>query len=225
MNEELRRSAAHVFVESIVSPVLTKDDEHHLSRVLRLKTNEVVTCSDGNGAWVSTHWSDGTVVVSGEVQVVPPSSILTTIALSPVKGDKTDFAVEKLVEIGIDRIIILQPMERSVVRWASGKVDQVMDRYRRISRAAAMQSRRVYLPQLLGPLSLQELGTSGVAFAEPGGTASWADIHTLVIGPEGGLSPEELSVALPRIDLGGNILRAETAAIVGAALMVAHSRR
>ena len=142
-----------------------------------------------------------------------------------MKGDKTDLTIEKLVEIGIDRIAILQPLERSVVRWASDKTSQVMDRYRRIALAAAMQSRRVYLPEIVGPVSLDALGVDGIAMAEPGGQASWDGVRTLVIGPEGGFSPSELASSLPTIDLGSTILRAETAAIVGASLMVAHSRR
>lgn len=225
MMDELRRSSAHVFVEDISHPVLTDGDVHHLSRVLRLKNGEVVTCSDGRGAWRVTHWKDGAVESVSEVVTEPERSISLTVAIAPVKGDKTDLTIEKLVEIGIDRIAILQPLERSVVRWASDKTSQVMDRYRRIALAAAMQSRRVYLPEIVGPVSLDALGVNGIAMAEPGGQASWDGVRTLVIGPEGGFSPNELASSLPTIDLGSTILRAETAAIVGASLMVAHSRR
>ncbi|MEY4252360.1 MAG: hypothetical protein RL691_1241 [Actinomycetota bacterium] len=225
MMDELRRSSAHVFVEDISHPVLTDGDVHHLSRVLRLKNGEVITCSDGHGAWRVTHWKDGAVESVSEVVTEPESSISLTVAIAPVKGDKTDLTIEKLVEIGIDRIAILQPLERSVVRWASDKTSQVMDRYRRIALAAAMQSRRVYLPEIMGPVSLGALGVDAVAMAEPGGQASWDGVRTLVIGPEGGFSPNELASSLPTIDLGSTILRAETAAIVGASLMVAHSRR
>ena len=225
MMDELRRASAHVFVEDISHPVLTDGDVHHLSRVLRLKNGEVVTCSDGHGAWRVTHWKDGAVESVSEVVTEPERSISLTVAIAPVKGDKTDLTIEKLVEIGIDRIAILQPLERSVVRWASDKTSQVMDRYRRIALAAAMQSRRVYLPEIVGPVSLDALGVNGIAMAEPGGQASWDGVRTLVIGPEGGFSPNELASSLPTIDLGSTILRAETAAIVGASLMVAHSRR
>ena len=118
MMDELRRSSAHVFVEDISYPVLTDGDVHHLSRVLRLKNGEVVSCSDGRGAWRVTHWKDGAVESVSEVVTEPERSISLTVAIAPVKGDKTDLTIEKLVEIGIDRIAILQPLERSVVRWA-----------------------------------------------------------------------------------------------------------
>ena len=225
MMDELRRSSAHVFVEDISYPVLTDGDVHHLSRVLRLKNGEVVTCSDGHGAWRVTHWKDGAVESASEVITEPERSVLLTVAIAPVKGDKTDLTIEKLVEIGIDRISILHPLEYIVVRCTSDKTSQVMERYRRIALAAAMQSRRVYLPEIIGPVSLGALGVDDVAMAEPGGQASWDGVRTLVIGPEGGFSPNELASSLPTIDLGRTILRAETAAIVGASLMVAHSRR
>ena len=225
MIDILRNSSAHVFVESVQAPVLLDDDAHHLSRVLRLRDGESVTCSDGNGAWVACTWNSGDIEVAGDVVIAEAPSPVLSVAIAPVKGDRTDLVIEKVVEIGIDHIIILSPVERSVVRWASNKVPQVMDRYSRIARAAAMQSRRVFLPTVSGPVSLTNVTGQGVAFAEPGGTASADDVTTLVIGPEGGFSPAEVSSASALADLGPSILRAETAAIVGAALMVAHWRR
>ena len=50
MNEQLRRSAAHVFVDDVHAPVLAGDDSHHLARVLRLRDGETVTVSDGRGS-------------------------------------------------------------------------------------------------------------------------------------------------------------------------------
>ena len=225
MIDILRNSSAHVFVDSVQAPVLLDDDAHHLSRVLRLRDGESVTCSDGQGAWVACTWNSGEIEVSGDVVVTEAPSPLLTVAIAPVKGDRTDLVIEKVVEIGIDNIIVLSPVERSVVRWASNKVPQVMDRYSRIARAAAMQSRRVFLPTVSGPVSLANVTGHGVAFAEPGGTATADAVTTLVIGPEGGFSPSEVGIAPALADLGPSILRAETAAIVGAARMVAHWRR
>jgi 16S rRNA (uracil1498-N3)-methyltransferase len=132
--------------------------------------------------------------------------------------------IEKLVEIGVDHIVILAPVDHSVVRWSTDKVEQVMARYARIAHAAAMQSRRVLLPTVTGPVSLGSVLGPQVAFAEPGGQAAWSEVTTLVIGPEGGFSATELAMAPSTINLGSGILRAETAAIVGSALMVAHWR-
>lgn len=225
MIEDLRRSAAHVFVADIDSPELSSDDGHHLGTVLRLARGESVTCSDGAGRWRRCTWTGSTIDPAGEVLVTDPVVPPLTVAVSPVKGDRTDFVVEKLVEIGVDRIVILAPLDRSVVRWPREKVGHVMDRYRRVARSAAMQSRRVFLPAVDGPADLGEFRTVGCGFAEPGGMGSPEDVHTLIVGPEGGLTSGELSQAPLLVDLGDTVLRAETAALVGAARMVAHRAR
>lgn len=225
MNPLLRTSSAHVFVADINAPELAHDDVHHLKKVLRLRDGENVTCADGRGRWRVCAWNSHAIEVVGDIFTEEKQLPLLTVAVAPVKGDRTDFVVEKLVEIGIDTIAVLAPVERSVVRWASDKVDRVMERYQRIARAAAMQSRRVFLPDVIGPVSLATLTGDGVAFAEPGGSATWADTTTVVIGPEGGFSDSEVAVAPATIDLGPHILRAETAALVAAAQMVAHWRR
>ena len=225
MNSQLRRSAAHVFVDDIHAPILSSDDHHHVAKVLRLRDGEVVSVSDGRGSWRLCEWSASQLVCSDEVHVEVQMQPALTVAVTPVKGDKTDGVVEKLVEVGIDRIVILEPVERSAVRWPSNKVAHVMDRYQRIVRAAAMQSRRVFLPAVSGPVPLATMAGEGVGVAEPGGHSQWGAVTTLVVGPEGGFTADEISLFPELIDLGPHILRAETAAVVGAGLMVAHWRR
>lgn len=224
MMDVLRHSSAHVFVDDVRSPVLKQDDAHHLAKVLRLRNGETVTCSNGVNAWRECAWNDGSLTVVGDVIDVEAPTPALRVVVAPIKGDKTDLVIEKLVEIGIDDVVILLPVDHSVVRWASEKTSQVMARYERIARAAAMQSRRVSLPTIAGPVSLDSVIGPSVGFAEPGGSASWSDVTTLVIGPEGGFSSTEVAMAPATISLGTGILRAETAAIVGAALMVAHWR-
>lgn len=225
MISALRASEAHVFVGDLATPVLSSDDERHLGKVLRLRDGETVSCSDGAGSWRLSEWRNGALVVTSDIVVEKASSPVLTVAVSPVKGDRTDMVVEKLVEVGVDRIVLLAPVERSVVRWAANKVDHVMDRYTRIARAAAMQSRRVFLPVVLGPMSLSSLIGPQTAVAEPNGESTWGDVTTLIIGPEGGFTATEVENVSRAVDLGPHVLRAETAAIVGSALMVAHWRR
>jgi 16S rRNA (uracil1498-N3)-methyltransferase len=226
--EDLRRSSAHVFVEDLVAPVLGEDDFHHLDRVMRLRRGEIVTCSDGVGNWITTTWDTGVHRV-GEINSAPPREGVLTVAIAPVKGDRTEWVIEKLVELGIDRIVVLAPTDHSVVKWSQEKTSQVLERYRRIGRAAAMQSRQLFLPEILGPVALEAIaqGSHGqvIAYAEPGGKSPIGEVTTLVVGPEGGFSAAEVSDAPATVDLGGSILRADTAAIVGATLMVAHHRR
>lgn len=225
MNEQLRRSCAHVFVDQIEIPVLDESDRHHLKTVLRLRTGETVTACDGRGSWRVCAWNGDGLDVSGDVHLDrrPPQAL--TVVISPVKGDRTDMVVEKLVEIGVDRIEVLAPVARSVVRWDDRKTAHNIDRYRRLARAAAMQSRRTYLADIVGPVSFDTVVAGGAAVAEPGGSAAPEDVSTLVVGPEGGFTPDEVARAAVTVDLGGTVLRAETAAIVGAARMVAHRTR
>ncbi len=225
MNPSLRTSSAHVFVPNIDSPELNRDDHSHLAKVLRLRDGETVSCSDGAGSWRLCTWNNGDIHPTTDVTVESMPEPSLTVAVSPLKGDKTDLVVEKLVEIGVDSIVLLAPVERSVVRWPSNKVDHVLSRYRRIARAAAMQSRRVHLPTVSGPVPLDTVLTSSAAVAEPGGDAGWHGVTTVVIGPEGGFTEKELASATQRVDLGPHVLRAETAAIVAATRMVAHWRR
>ncbi|CAB4661734.1 unannotated protein [freshwater metagenome] len=228
MIEDLRRSSAHVFVEDLSAPVLSEDDFHHLDRVMRLRRGEIVTCSDGVGNWITAAWDAGVHRV-GEIHSSPPRERVLTVAIAPVKGDRTEWVVEKLVELGIDRIVVLAPTNHSVVKWSQEKTAQVLERYRRIGRAAAMQSRQLFLPHIDGPVALDALvggvADEVVAYAEPGGDCVISEVTTLVLGPEGGFSAAEVGEAPALVDLGGSILRADTAAIVGATLMVAHHRR
>ena len=226
MNDDLRRSAAHVFVTDIGDPVLDDDDAHHLTRVLRLRAGQKVSVSDGRGAWRICEWRDGLLVSVGDVSVMNAPTDVLTVALSPVKGDRTDWAIEKLVEVGIDRIVVLAPVERSVVRWDGTKSLANIERFRRITRAAAAQCRRVFLPTVEGPVPLSDVvaGTN-VAIAEPGGSPVLDGVTTIVVGPEGGFTEGEVALAGATVDLGPTVLRADTAAVVAATLMVAHSRR
>ncbi len=225
MIDALRHSAAHVFVDNIASPALSVQDQHHLEKVLRLRSGQKVTCSDGVSLWRECVWNGSHLDVIGGLNSVSPCGVLLSVAIAPLKGDRTDLVVEKLVEIGIDRIVLLEPMDHSVVRWSSDKVGHVMERYQRIARAASMQSRRISLPAIEGPINIADLATDQLAFAEPGSSGSWDHVRTLVIGPEGGFSVAEIAKAPATVSLGSGILRAETAAIVGATLMIAHTLR
>lgn len=224
MIDELRRSAAHVFVDDLAHPALGDADQHHLTKVLRLRTGEAVSCSDGRGSWRMCAWSGEGVVVAGEIETLPVRAEHLAIALSPVKGDGTDEAVTKLVEIGIDEIVVLAPLDHGVVRWEGERAASHMERLVRLVRAAAMQSRRVHLPVLRGPVGLADVVSGeGVALAEPGGGSDWSGVTTVVVGPEGGFSAAEVATAPRTVSLGTGILRADTAAVAaGVRLVVVH---
>ena len=234
----LRHSAAHVFVADISAPHLDDDDQHHLARVLRLRDGEQVSAGDGRGAWRMCEWHDGSLRAMGDVQHVPASSQRVAVAFVPVKGDRPEWSVQKLAEIGVDEIIVLAPTRRAVVRWgdakASAKGDKHMQKLQKVAREASMQSRRVWLPIITGPISLADAcAQPGAAVADPDGAplatsaaapnasaaASAAAPSLIIIGPEGGFDYDEIPASVARVSLGGTILRAETATLVAATLL------
>jgi 16S rRNA (uracil1498-N3)-methyltransferase len=218
VNPALRASAAHVFVESLQAPHLVDDDDHHLRRVLRVRVDEQITVSDGAGAWAPAVLTRAGVQLVGDV-VVESVGQPITIATAIPKGDRLEWMVQKLTELGVDRIVLVE-FERSVVRLRGDREAKQLARLQRIVREAAMQSRRVRLPQLELAEFADVVGWPATALAEPGGEALGARTQggfaTVVIGPEGGFSPAELGCQLPRVSLATTILRVETAAIVAA---------
>ena len=221
MIETLRRSAAHVFVQSLETLVLSTDDQHHLLKVLRVKSTDQITVSNGVGAWITATISkDGDVRATSELFIVEPPTWSLCVAFAPVKGEKPELIVQKLTELGIDEIIPLAPTARSVVRWDSAKAEKQTARLQRVANEASMQSRRVWLPVVHPVTKLADLiSRTEVAYAEPGGVEITGFHRTIVIGPEGGFAPEELDGSVSRVSLGESVLRAETAAIVAGALM------
>jgi 16S rRNA (uracil1498-N3)-methyltransferase len=219
MDARLRTSAAHVLVEDLDVPTADDAVAHHLRRVLRLREGEPVTATDGRGRWRACRVRAGALEPDGPVEsVAAPSSPLTVAAAVP-KGDRAERLVRQCTEVGVDRIVLLTA-ERSVVRWDDERAARHGERLRRVAAEAAMQSRRVWLPELAGPVAALSV-LPAAAVAEPGGHPLGPADTTVAIGPEGGWSEDELAVAAARVGLGPNVLRVETAAVVAAALLVA----
>jgi 16S rRNA (uracil1498-N3)-methyltransferase len=219
MDEVLRRSAAHVLVADLTIPVADEAAAHHLRRVLRLRDGEVVTATDGAGGWRTCRFAGGALEVDGEVHQVADPVAPLTIAVAPPKGDRMDWLVQKCTEVGVDHLVVLTA-ERSVVRWDGDRAERQLRRLRRVAVEAAMQSRRVRLPTITGPVPATELLPGAVA-AEPSGRPLAPADTIVAIGPEGGWSPVELAVAADTVSLGETVLRVETAAVVAAALLTA----
>ena len=219
MDARLRTSAAHVLVEDLDAPEPDDAGAHHLRRVLRLRDGEAVTATDGRGRWLPCRMRTGTLVADGPVESVPAPWPALTVAVAVPKGDRAELLVQKCTEVGVDRIILLTA-ERSVVRWDEERAARHGERLQRVATEAAMQSRRVWLPELAGPVTATAVLPSA-AVAESGGRPLGPADTTVAIGPEGGWSAAELAAAGARVALGPHVLRVETAAVVAAALMVA----
>jgi 16S rRNA (uracil1498-N3)-methyltransferase len=214
-------SAAHVFVDSLDVPVLSDDDAHHLGRVLRLRAGEVVTVSDGVGGWRDCTFTGTPLLeVVGDVRRDPEPSHRVAVGFGIPKGDRPEWIVQKLTEIGADRIIPLHT-ERGVVRWNGGRDARHLERLRRVAREAASQSRRTWLPVVDDVVSAFDvLPAAGVAMATMDGRPLSAECTTILVGPEGGWTPRELEASATTVGLGDTVLRVETAALVACTLLV-----
>lgn len=234
-------TAAHFFCDDVAGDTIsiTGDDAHHAARALRIRSGEEITVSDGRGAVVrasvmSVSPSKLEANVSSRTHVEQPSPRVIVFPAMP-KAGKLDAVIQKLTELGIDEI---RPWfaERSVVRWDAGKAAGRTLRLRAIAREAAMQSRRAWLPEVAEPgpleqfpettLVLDESATVGLMAALPAVAPKTIGV---VIGPEGGLAPEEVDqltrAGARAVSLGASILRTETAAVVGPALVLARYER
>ena len=214
-------TTAHAFVDDLAAPALTADDRHHLERVLRLRPGDEVTVSDGAGGRLRCRFGPRLEPV-GEVERVVRAEPAVTVAFAVVKGQRPEWAVQKLTEIGVDRIVPLLSA-RSVVRWPTGEAAGQLSRLRRVAREAAVQSRRVWLPEVDAVVPFESLaGGPGVAVAHPGGEPPSLDRSVVLVGPEGGWEAWELEVAGPAlVGLGPSVLRTETAAVVAGTLLCA----
>lgn len=220
----LRSSAAHVFVGDLDTPLLSDHDRHHLERALRLRVGEVVTVADGAGRWRPCLWRGGGLLEpSGAVRREPDPTPAVTVGFALTKGERPDWVVQKLTEVGVD-VIVPVVAARSVVQWDEGTRARRTERWRRLAREAAMQSRRARLPEVEAvrplPEAMKALGSSA-ALAEPGGSSLSLDRPAVVVGPEGGWSGEELELGAATVGLGPTVMRAETAALATAVLLCA----
>src|SRR5438874_13471201 len=97
-------AAAHAFVPTLDKPVLAPEDRHHLERVLRLKRGDLVTVSDGAGGWRPCAFG-AALAPAGPVQHEPAPSPPITVAFGVLKGERPELVVQKLTEIGVDRVV------------------------------------------------------------------------------------------------------------------------
>jgi 16S rRNA (uracil1498-N3)-methyltransferase len=224
-------ATAHVYVDRLDDTVtVIGDDGHHLQRARRVRPGETVTAADGYGRWRVFTVADaaaGTVVLHATSALAhePQLTPRLTVACSLTKGEKPEFAVQKLTELGVDRIVVVEAA-RSVVRWDDAKSATAMERLQRVAREAGAQSRRARIPVVDGPVApIELLAHRGLVVAAAGGVPAHGlpeppgGEWVVAVGPEGGFDDAELAAfgAAPRLAIGPFVLRAETAAIAAAA--------
>ncbi len=224
------------FCESLRADVATVEDAeaHHLLHVLRLKPGEFVTLFDGSGSTAlaevtSVSRRDLTCKVIDRTEATTATGPKITLAVSPPKGDRLKWMVEKLTEIGVHRLQLID-CERTVATPGETRVDKL----KATTLAACKQCRRPVLLDIQPLLPFRDVihqaiqRSEAVYVAHPGDARGFRDLEgtssdiTILIGPEGGFADEEIRFAretgLTTVAWPQTILRIETAAIVFASL-------
>ncbi len=232
----------HIRPEAVNESRVVFDDEEtrHLTRVLRLGPGDLVQAVDGRGTEytvrlesVGGRAAQGTILCRSVQRIESPLSI--TLAQGIPKGDKMEWIVKTVTELGATRIVPLLT-RRCVVRIQQGR--ERARRWQRVAKEAAKQSGRSVIPVVEVPRTLDEFlaerpaADLGVCLweRERRGLRELLEAvgrpvtsALLVVGPEGGLAPDEVdalkTAGLESAGLGPRILRAETAAPVGVALL------
>lgn len=234
---------------------LTAEESHHLARVLRLREGERVSAFDGLGnEWeckiAAIHKSECRLSILNELETVVESPLRLTLAQALVKGEKFDLVVQKATELGVSRILPVIT-EHCEIRISEERSEQRLQRWQRISLGAIKQSGRRRLVEIDQPVRFQQFcrglqGEPALIFSEKAGPEKSGSEKsglekegrglpplavqdsglTVVIGPEGGWSDDEIELAtisgLIPVHLGPRILRTETAAITAVTLAQYH---
>lgn len=211
---------------------ITGDEHHYLHRVRRARPGDSLELVDGEGhraaAVIDRITAEATIVRAGIPERVADALPRTRALLPLIKGDRMDTCLEKLVEVGVDEIV-LWPAARAVVRLEPARRDARLAKYRTALQAAARQSGRASVPSISAADSLAAaaaLATGARLLLDPSverTAIAPADDVTIVSGPEGGFAPEELdalaAAGFTSLGLGPRVLRAETAPVVAIALV------
>ena len=227
---------------SSATVVLTDSEAHHVLNVLRITQGAELSLFDGKGHEATATVTavtrrDVTCDVISLCLVERSSRPLVAVAASPPKGDRLRWMVEKLTEIGVDRLLLLQS-DRTIVVPGETR----LDRLRASVIGACKQSRRSYLMDVspLVPLKILlkdrtlHADQTSLLIAHPGDSSDSLStvLHTVpqgnnltvLIGPEGGFTDEEAAMATASGFIPAawpdTILRIETAAVVFAAALL-----
>ena len=218
---------------------ITGDDFHHLSKVRRAKPGDPVQLRDAAGVlydgYVASVREDELLVDITSVSRSGSSMPHVTLAMALLKNRNFDLVVEKCVEVGVSRIVPL--VTERTVPDIGGKEEKKTERWRAIAEAASKQSLRSFVPEVEAPVSFKEFVSrthegllvcahpSSEGMTLRSAASSFEGSHAVIlVGPEGGFSPAEISLAgsngFLNVNIGETQMRAETAGIVLPALVI-----
>ena len=208
---------------------LSKEDEHHITHVMRMKVGETFEVVDHKIVYVYEISSISPLslqlVDKKEEDVELNSEVTLFFALA--KGDKIDLVIQKATEIGVNRIILFKS-KRCVVNFDNKDIEKKLLRFKKIAKEASEQCHRLIIPQIIGVIDLKDIDKykSDINYLayekEAGNNEDSLKVKehqsvSIMIGSEGGFDEEEVDFLVEKgfktISLGKRILRCETAAI------------
>lgn len=213
---------------------LDEDNGHYVRTVLRLTKNNPLILFNGNGSdyqaeLIEVNRKQVRAIVKSKVERSVESPLRIHLGLGISRGDRMDWSVQKAVELGVNRITPLIT-ERCVIQFTGEKKQQRLSHWQKIIQHAVEQSGRNVLPELQSIAYIRDWaeGQSGLrVFLDPYAKISLAQLQpsamtvTLLIGPEGGFSDIERTLAktagFTPVRLGSRILRTETASLAALA--------
>ncbi|PJM97033.1 16S rRNA (uracil(1498)-N(3))-methyltransferase [Streptomyces sp. CB01373] len=226
--------------------VLDGPEGRHAVSVKRLRPGEDVVLTDGRGRWtegvVKAAEGKDRLVIADLAALVeePPESPRITVVQALPKGDRGELAVETMTEVGVDAIVPWSA-SRCITQWKGDRGLKALGKWRATAREAGKQSRRVRFPEVADAATTKQVaallaGADFAAVLHESGEERLATAElpargeiVLVIGPEGGVSPEELAQfrdagAKPYV-LGPTVLRTSTAGTAATALLLGRTGR
>ncbi|MFH9014176.1 16S rRNA (uracil(1498)-N(3))-methyltransferase [Streptomyces sp. NPDC017943] len=225
--------------------VLDGPEGRHAVSVKRLRAGEDVVLTDGTGRWadcvvLGTEGKDRLIVQLDSVSEEPAEQPRVTVVQALPKGDRGELAVETMTEVGVDAIVPWSAA-RCITQWKGERGAKALAKWRATAREAGKQSRRVRFPEVADAATTKQVAAllAGADFAavlhESGeeplatvGLPSTGEI-VLVVGPEGGVAPEELALfeeaGAGAFRLGRSVLRTSTAGTAAAAVLLARTGR
>ncbi|MFI8513873.1 16S rRNA (uracil(1498)-N(3))-methyltransferase [Streptomyces sp. NPDC085460] len=228
--------------------VLEGPEGRHAVSVKRLQAGEELVLTDGRGRWARcvAREAEGkdrlTVEVTADHEDPEEQPRITVVQALP-KGDRGELAVETMTETGVDAIVPWAA-SRCITQWRGDRGLKALAKWRSTAREAGKQSRRTRFPEVADLMTTKQvaalLATADLAVVlhedreHPSGALAAADLPAtgsivLVVGPEGGVSPEELAAfeaagAKP-YRLGRSVLRTSTAGTAATALVLGRTGR
>ncbi|SFP20539.1 16S rRNA (uracil1498-N3)-methyltransferase [Salibacterium halotolerans] len=217
---------------------ITGEDVKHIDKVMRLQPGSHIECLNNQGR--RTHCKIRSVNkesieadIMQDLENSPELPVYAAVAQALIKGDNLDLVVQKGTELGVGSFLLFAA-GRSVVKWDSSKVEKKVQRLRKIAKEAAEQSGRLYIPDVSYYPSTGDMLEAASMYntslyldeetAKNGKHETLAEIFSsrppsilAVIGPEGGISPEEAQTfdksGFRPVSLGPRILRSESASL------------